>query len=150
MFTEKITELIKFIISWQTLAGFIIGISFTWFYNYLKYKDKNELATHEKKLKAYQSIKSILNETLGTLSSPESVKKTIATKLKVSVKDGLLVNKDDQIILNDILEAHSKYLAFGETILKTPYSNKEIINNYHNFIYRIIEKIDKTLASPRI
>jgi len=79
---------------------------------------------------------------LDTLFSPVNIKKTVSAKVKRSVKNGLLVDNNDQDIKNDILEAHSKYMAFGETLSRTTYSNKQLINDYHNFIYKIIEKID--------
>ena len=147
MFTESIYGLINFFISWKTLIGIIIGIVSVWLYSYFSSRSDSDLATLEKKFKDYQSVKAALNEMLDTLFSPESVKRTVAAKVKDSISSDIFSGKDDQPIVNDILEAHSKYLAFGETISKTPYSNKEIINDYHNFVYKIISEIDRSSKS---
>ena len=141
------SEIFGFLISFQTFTGIVIGVVSVLFYFYVKDRKTDDLTTLEKKFKAYQILKSNLNELLDTMSGPESVKRSVSKKIKHSVNNGLFESKEDQLIISDIVEAHSKYLAFGETISKTPYNNKEIINDYHNFVYRIIEKIDTTLSS---
>ena len=144
MLSEKIQDLVQFIVNWKTLAGIIAGILIAWLYGFYSNRPSNDLVILEKKMKAYKSIKTILNEMLNTMDSPESVKQVVAGKIKDSVSNGMFATKEDQSIINDVMEAHSKYLAFGDTISKTTYSNKELINDYHNFIYKIIEKIERT------
>ena len=140
------------------LAGIIIGISIFILVSFLK--DKNYLYSlfsflsglfkrssnkAENNMAACELIKSNLNEMLDTLFSPKNVKKSVSAKVRSSVKNGIFSCSEGQIIKNEILEAHSKYMAFGETLSRTTYSNKQLINDYHNFIYKIIEKIDSSL-----
>lgn len=157
------TQIIDFIISWQLLSGIIIGICIILFYSlirkyvqfpfssvykFLKVRGKDQRKREEDKTAAYQSIKLHLNEMLDTLFSPANVKNSVSAKVKNSVNNRLLADNNDQLIKNEILEANYKYMAFGETITRTTYTNKQLINDYHNFIYKIIEKIDtKNLSS---
>ena len=123
---------------------------FSWLSGLLNHGPANESELRENKLIVYQSIKSNLNEMLDTIFSPANVKKSVSAKVRSSIKNGLLSDSDGQVIKNDILEAHSKYMAFGETLSRTTYSNKQLINDYHNFIYKIIEKIDTTSLSEKV
>ena len=138
------------------LAGIILGVSFIILFSFLK--EINNLQSvfsffsglfnrksandAENKLAACQLVKSNLNEMLDTLFSPANVKNSVSAKVRKSLKNGFFSGNEGVAIKNEILEAHSKYMAFGETLSRTTYSNKELINDYHNFIYRIIEKID--------
>ena len=102
----------------------------------------------QEKLAAYQSVKNNLDEMLDTLFSTTKVKNSVSSKLKKSIKNGYFSDIEGKEIRNEVMEAHCKYMAFGETLSRTTYSNKQLINDYHNFIYRIIEKIDSaTLKS---
>lgn len=148
------TQIIDFILSWQLLSGIIIGICiillyslirqyvqlpFSSVYSLLNYSHKK---SDQNKTVVYQTIKLHLNEMLDTLFSPANVKKSVSAKVKNSVNNRLLADKDDQLIKHEILEANYKYMAFGENLTRTTYTNKQLINDYHNNIYKIIEKID--------
>ena len=93
-------------------------------------------------------IKNNLDEMLDTLFSTAKVKNSVSSRLKKSIKNGYFSDSEGKEIRNEVMEAHYKYMAFGETLSRTTYSNKQLINDYHNSIYRIIEKIDSaTLKS---
>ena len=158
-------QISEFIFSWQMLAGIIIGICIIFLYSLLINKSSlnsvisffsgllrqnkaDESEKKQEKLAAYQSVKNNLDEMLDTLFSTAKVKKSVSSRLKKSINNGYFSDSEGKEIRSEVMEAHYKYMAFGETLSRTTYSNKQLINDYHNFIYRIIEKIDSaTLKS---